>query len=82
MLPVFMSPQIELTPTTFAIVAGVLILIRWAAEFYLTRLNESEVRRNQDRVPSAFAEIIDEETYRKSVQYTLARYPKTYRCHL
>lgn len=73
MLRAFMSPQIELTPTTFAIVAGVLILIRWAAEFYLTRLNESEVRRNQDQVPSAFAEIIDEETYRKSVQYTLAR---------
>ena len=56
-----------------AIVALVLILARWFAEFWLSRLNEQHVRAHAAEVPAAFKEVIDEPTYRKSVEYTLAK---------
>jgi STE24 endopeptidase len=50
-----------------------LILLRWAAERALSELNRRHVLAHADAVPEAFRETIDEDTYRKSIQYTLAR---------
>ena len=56
----------------FAIVALLLILARAITELCLNRLNQRHVRANANEVPAAFREIIDEPTYRRSVDYTLA----------
>src|SRR5438309_2064250 len=57
----------------FAIVALFLILARAITELYLSRLNQRHVHANANEVPQAFREIIDEPTYRRSVDYTLAK---------
>ena len=57
----------------FAIVALLLILARGITQLCLSRLNQRHVRANANEVPQAFREIIDEPTYRRSVDYTLAK---------
>ena len=57
----------------FAIVAFVLILARATAELWLSRLNQWHVQAHADKVPPAFREMVDEPTYRRSVDYTLAK---------
>src|SRR6266516_698099 len=57
----------------FAIVALVLILARAITELWLSRLNQHHVRAHSNEVPPAFRGIIDEATYRRSVDYTLAK---------
>ncbi len=57
----------------FAIIALVLILARAIAELWLSRLNQRHVRAHADEVPPAFREMVDETTYRRSVDYTLAK---------
>src|SRR6266480_1183182 len=57
----------------FAIVALVLILARAIAELWLSRLNQRHVRAHANELPAAFHGIIDEATYRRSVDYTLAK---------
>ena len=57
----------------FAIVAFVLILARAIAELWLSRLNQRHVRAHADEVPPAFREMIDGPTYRRSVNYTMAK---------
>src|SRR6266446_294426 len=57
----------------FAIVALFLILARTITELWLSRLNQHHVRAHANEVPQAFREIIDEPTYRRSVDYTLAK---------
>jgi STE24 endopeptidase len=57
----------------FAILALVLILARAIAELWLSQLNQRHVRRHADEVPPAFRGMIDEATYRRSVDYTLAK---------
>ena len=57
----------------FAIIALVLILARAIAESWLSRLNQRQVRAHADEVPPAFREMVDEPTYRRSVNYTLAK---------
>src|SRR6266702_1503634 len=57
----------------FAIVALLLILARAITELCLSRLNQRHVRAQTNEVPPAFREIIDEPTYRRSVDYTLAK---------
>ena len=57
----------------FAILALVLILARAITELWLSRLNERHVRAHADEVPPAFREMVDEPTYRRSVDYTLAK---------
>jgi STE24 endopeptidase len=57
----------------FAIIALVLILARIIAELWLGRLNQRHVREHADEVPPAFREMVDEPTYRRSVDYTLAK---------
>jgi STE24 endopeptidase len=56
-----------------AIVALILILARAATELWLSRLNQCHVRANANEVPPAFRETIDEATYRRSIDYTLAK---------
>jgi STE24 endopeptidase len=57
----------------FAIIALVLILARAITELWLSRLNQLHVRTNANEVPPAFRRIIDEPTYHRSVDYTLAK---------
>src|SRR5256886_13288848 len=57
----------------FAILAFALVLTRAIAELCLSRVNQSYVRANADEVPSPFRGMIDEATYRRSVDYTLAK---------
>lgn len=53
--------------------AIVLIVAKWAAEFWLDRLNERHVLRHADKIPDALRGAMDEPTYQKSVEYTLAK---------
>jgi STE24 endopeptidase len=57
----------------FAIIALVLILARAIAELLLSRLNQRHVRPHANEVPPAFRGIVDEATYRRSIDYTLAK---------
>ena len=57
----------------FAILAFGLILARAIAELWLSRLNQRHVRAHANEVPPAFREMIDDATYRRSVNYTLAK---------
>jgi STE24 endopeptidase len=57
----------------FAIIAFVLILARATAELSLSRLNRDYVFARANDVPPAFRAMIDEATYRRSVDYTLAK---------
>ena len=55
------------------ILAAVLILVRWGAESWLALLNRRHVRSHSGEVPAAFRGTVDDATYAKSVEYTLAR---------
>jgi STE24 endopeptidase len=55
----------------FAIIALFLILVQLVTELWLSRLNQKHVRAHSNDVPTAFRGIIDEATYRRSVDYTL-----------
>src|SRR5437773_5296513 len=57
----------------FAAVVLVLILARAITELSLSRLNQRHVRARAKDVPPAFRAIIDEPTYRRSIDYTLAK---------
>src|SRR5215472_11102408 len=57
----------------FAIIALTLILARAIAELWLSRLNQRYVRAHANEVPPAFREMVDEPTYHRSVDYTLAK---------
>src|SRR6516225_6801214 len=57
----------------FAIIALILILSRAIAELCLSRLNQRYVRAHANEVPPAFRDMVDEPTYRRSVDYTLAK---------
>jgi STE24 endopeptidase len=59
--------------TLAAVILLVLIIAKWAAQIWLEFLNQRHVLAHQDAVPAAFKGIIDEPTYFKSIQYTLAR---------
>ncbi len=56
----------------FALVA-VLIVVKLLAELGLAVLNRAEVRRHAGSAPAAVAAIMDGATYKKSVDYTLAK---------
>src|SRR5947208_7180385 len=57
----------------FAVTALVLILARAITELWLSRLNQRHVRAHANEVPRAFGGMIDEATYCRSVDYTLAK---------
>ena len=50
-----------------------LIILRLAAQLGLEALNRAEVRRNASQRPAALVDVMDEPTYAKAVQYTLAK---------
>ena len=57
----------------FAIIALALILARALAELWLSQLNRRYVCAHRDEVPPPFREIMDESTYQRSIDYTLAK---------
>jgi STE24 endopeptidase len=57
----------------FAVIALGLILGRAITELWLSRLNQHHVRAHANEVPRALRGIIEETTYRRSVDYTLAK---------
>jgi STE24 endopeptidase len=57
----------------FVFIALVLILARAITELWLNWLNQRHVRANANEVPLPFRGTIDEITYRRSVDYTLAK---------
>ena len=50
-----------------------LIALKLAAESYLAWLNRKHVRAHAAEVPESFRQFVDEATYKKSVEYTLAK---------
>jgi STE24 endopeptidase len=52
---------------------ALLVLAKWAAQLWLERLNTRHVLAHAGAVPEAFKGVVDEATYAKSVQYTLAK---------
>src|SRR5262245_42380081 len=58
---------------TVTLVVLILILAKWLTDIVLTRINLRHVREHAGAVPEAFAGVVDEETYAKSVRYTVAK---------
>ncbi len=54
-------------------IVAILLLAKWAVQLWLARLNQRNVLAHADAVPEAFKNSIDDATYAKSVQYTLAK---------
>src|SRR5437879_6148867 len=59
-------------PTVARVVAA-LISVKWAGQTFLDWLNRSHVLRHRNAVPKALEGTIDEATYRKASDYTLAK---------
>src|SRR5215471_17002583 len=59
--------------TSFAILIVVLIVLKLVVQLALEQLNQRNVRAHAQNVPEAFKDVIDEPTYRRSVEYTLAK---------
>ncbi|GHC03402.1 M48 family metallopeptidase [Cerasicoccus arenae] len=59
--------------TTPVIVFLILLIAKTAMERRLSSLNRKEVLANKDAVPAVYRDVVDDETYRKSVDYTLAK---------
>jgi STE24 endopeptidase len=61
------------TLNAVGVTVAALIVLKWAAQIWLERLNLKHVQAHASAVPDAFKDIVDEATYRKSVEYTLAK---------
>ena len=61
------------SPLTVAWAVGALVFARWLAELWLARKNRRHVLAHAGRMPPALQGMMDDPTYAKSVQYTLAR---------
>lgn len=57
----------------FPIIVVVLIVARALTQLWLEKLNARHVIAHSENVPEAFKGLIDEQTYKKSVEYTLAK---------
>jgi STE24 endopeptidase len=53
-------------------VVTALVVVKWAAALWLERVNRRNVLAHAVAVPDAFKGVMDDATYAKSVQYTLA----------
>src|SRR5438876_841668 len=49
------------------------VSMRWLAQLWLERINARHVQAHAAEIPAPFRHLIDSETYRKSVEYTLAK---------
>ena len=54
-------------------VVALLIALKCAASFLLSKLNRSEVSKYKSNAPAAVLAVMDKETYEKSVAYTLVK---------
>jgi STE24 endopeptidase len=52
--------------------AVALIAARWVAQLILGQVNQRHVRAHASVVPAAYREVMDDATYARSIQYTLA----------
>jgi STE24 endopeptidase len=59
--------------TAVSLLAVALILARWLVELWLAQWNRRHVQAHAIEVPAPFRGMIDEPTYARSVEYTLAR---------
>lgn len=59
--------------TIYASVILGLIALRYLFEFWLDWLNSRHVNQHANEIPEPFREIMDDETYQKSIRYTLAK---------
>jgi STE24 endopeptidase len=57
----------------FAVIVGVVVVARLGARLCLEALNASEVRRSAGRCPDSLSGIMDQATYARSAEYTLAK---------
>src|SRR3954468_20736806 len=57
----------------FAVITLAALLAKCGAQLWLGRLNQRHVGAHAGTIPEAFKETIDEPTYKKSVEYTLAK---------
>jgi STE24 endopeptidase len=57
----------------FTGLVAALLIVKWAAQLWLERLNLRHVQAHASEVPEAFRGIIDAPTYAKSVAYTQAK---------
>lgn len=73
LLKCFFEYVLGMTTNTLLNLFIVLLLVKTFAELTLSLLNRSEVLANKDQIPEVFREFIDQSTYEKSVQYTLAK---------
>ncbi len=53
------------------ILFGFLIILKWFTEFTLNRLNRKHIQNSSGNIPDAFKEVMNQETYDKSVDYSL-----------
>jgi STE24 endopeptidase len=57
--------------------AGIIVVIvlgaKLLAQLWLEHLNAAEVRKNSGQIPASFAGTMDQPTYKKAVEYTLAK---------
>jgi STE24 endopeptidase len=59
--------------TWFALLILVLVVLKLVIQLALEQLNQRNVLSHSQAVPEAFKEIIDGPTYRRSIEYTLAK---------
>ena len=62
-----------MSPHTILVLFGALLVLQTAIDVVLTMLNLRQARRHAGAVPSAFEGIVDADTYRRSVSYTITR---------
>src|ERR1039457_4305353 len=62
-----------MSAVTLSALVALLVLAKWAAQLWLERLNARHVRTHAGAVPEAFKGVVDDATYAKSAQYTLAK---------
>ena len=62
-----------MSAVSLVVLVLLLILAKWAAQLWLERLNARHVRAHAGAVPEAFKGVVDDATYAKSAQYTLAK---------
>ena len=63
-----------ISKSTTVTVVALLILAKWAAQAWLGWLNRGHVLKHRNAIPKPLEGVIDEPTYRKSADYTLAKH--------
>jgi STE24 endopeptidase len=61
------------TPKGFAVFTGALVLVRGLAEWCLDQMNLTHVQAHLGKLPSGWKSVMDESTFSRSLDYTLAK---------